>query len=60
MAEYSAPDAAGQVLAANHGKPAERIAKVEFGQGGEIDAAVVAQRGSILLCSRGDIDPGVE
>lgn len=58
VVDYSAPDAAEQVLAANHGQPVERIVEVEFGQNVEMDAAVIAENGRInAYGSAGDMAP---
>ncbi|MGR3758553.1 NADPH:quinone reductase [Roseobacteraceae bacterium NS-SX3] len=45
--DYAAPDLAEQILAANDGRPVERIAEVEFGTNAKVDAEVIAENGRI-------------
>lgn len=47
VVDYSAPDVAAEVLAANNGRPVERIVEVEFGANAEIDTTVIAENGRI-------------
>lgn len=47
VVDYSAPDVADQILAANDGAPVQRIVEVEFGQNAETDTAVIAPNGRI-------------
>ena len=45
--DYSAPDLAQQILAANNGEPIEKIIDVELGPNLNIDAEVIAENGRI-------------
>lgn len=45
--DYTSPSLAADILAANHGKPVDRIVEVEFGQNILLDAEVIAQNGVI-------------
>ncbi|MHA6264830.1 NADPH:quinone reductase [Arenibacterium sp. CAU 1754] len=47
VVDYSAPDVADQILAANGGAPVERIVEVEFGHNVDVDTAVIATNGRI-------------
>lgn len=45
--DYSAPDLAAQILAANDGAPVDHIVEVEFGRNIAINAEVIAENGGI-------------
>ncbi|GGH20940.1 NADPH2:quinone reductase [Cribrihabitans marinus] len=45
--DYAAPDLAERVLAANDGRPVDRIVDVEFGRNAAVNAAVIAECGRI-------------
>lgn len=45
--DYSAPDLAAQILAANGGAPMDQIVEVEFGANADVDAQVIAANGRI-------------
>ncbi|WP_109468821.1 NADPH:quinone reductase [Albibacillus kandeliae] len=47
VVDYTAADAAEQILAANDGRPVERIVEVEFGANAATDTAVIAENGHI-------------
>lgn len=46
--DYTAPDLAEQVLAANNGAPVDQIIEVEFGANLAVDTAVIAENGRIV------------
>ncbi|WP_187432278.1 Quinone oxidoreductase 1 [Roseobacter fucihabitans] len=45
--DYTAPDLAEQILAANAGQPLQRIVEVEFGRNIDTDTAIIAPNGVI-------------
>jgi NADPH2:quinone reductase len=47
VCDYAAPDLAADILAANDGRPVDRIVEVEFGRNADTDAAVIAENGHI-------------
>ena len=48
VVDFTAPDAAERILAANGGRPVQRIVEVEFGANAETDSAVIAEHGVIV------------
>ncbi len=49
--DYAAPDLADQILAANDGRPVDRIVEVEFGTNLATDTEVIAENG--VICAYG-------
>lgn len=49
--DYAAPDLATRILAANQGKPVDRIVEVEFGANIATDTEVIAENG--VICAYG-------
>ncbi len=47
VVDFSQPDMAARLLAANDGAPMDRIVEVEFGLNADTDAAVIAENGHI-------------
>ncbi|MEY8829115.1 NADPH:quinone reductase [Sedimentitalea sp. XS_ASV28] len=47
MVDYAAPDLGGRILAANSGRPIDRIVEVEFGRNIAADTEVIAENGTI-------------
>jgi NADPH2:quinone reductase len=47
VVDFTAPDAAARILAANDGRPVDRIVEVEFGRNAGMDTEIIAENGTI-------------